>query len=61
MFPLLISPNTAQGRYGDPEIFVSESGVDVPGEAQLRLEDALRDDFRINYFKVKHPLTIPGQ
>lgn len=41
-----------QDRYGDPTIYITESGVDVPHENQLSLDKALKDDFRIDYFKV---------
>lgn len=41
-----------QERYGNPEIFITESGVDVPEESSLPLEKALKDDFRIKYYKV---------
>ena len=47
-----------QDRYDDPDIYITESGVDVPRESRLPLEKALRDDFRTNYFQVhnKWPL-----
>lgn len=38
-------------RYGNPPIYVTENGVDVPGEADLPLDEALRDSFRVLYFK----------
>lgn len=41
-----------QDRYDDPDIYITESGVDVPRESKLALEKALRDDFRTNYFQV---------
>jgi beta-glucosidase len=37
-------------RYGNPLIYVTENGVDVPGESQLALKDALEDDFRVNFY-----------
>lgn len=42
-----------QDRYNDPDIFITESGVDVPHESRLPLAKALKDSFRIDYFKVK--------
>ena len=36
--------------FSPKEIYVTENGVDVPGEVDLRLPDVLRDTFRINYF-----------
>ena len=41
-----------QQRYSDPDIYVTESGVDVPRENSLSLEKALKDNFRVTYFKV---------
>ena len=32
-------------------IYVTENGVDVPGESQMTVQEALRDVFRINYYK----------
>ena len=46
-----------QKRYGDPEIYITENGVDVPGETKLRLKDALHDEFRIKFFKVWRTLA----
>lgn len=39
-------------RYSDPEIYVTESGADVPKESKMSLQKALKDDFRVKYFKV---------
>lgn len=41
-----------QNKYDDPEIYITESGVDVPKESSLPLETALKDQFRIDYFQV---------
>lgn len=41
-----------QGRYDNPEIYVTESGVDVPNESRLPLSTALKDEFRVKYYKV---------
>ena len=38
-------------RYGNPTIYITENGVDVPGEADMALEEALNDSFRLLYFK----------
>ena len=42
-----------QQRYGDPDIYITESGVDVPNENQLPLDKALKDTFRTDYFKAR--------
>ena len=47
-------------RYGDPEIYVTESGVDVPKESSLTLQEALQDDFRVNYYKVQPGALLPA-
>lgn len=33
-------------RYGNPGIYVTENGVDAPGEAKMPLKDILNDQFR---------------
>ena len=38
-------------RYGGPAIFVTENGTSVKGESELPLADALRDEFRAQYFR----------
>lgn len=38
-------------RYDNPPIYITENGVDVPGENDMTLEDALKDEFRVNYYK----------
>eukprot|EP00604_Paraphysomonas_vestita_P003226 CAMPEP_0174821732 /NCGR_PEP_ID=MMETSP1107-20130205/9227_1 /TAXON_ID=36770 /ORGANISM="Paraphysomonas vestita, Strain GFlagA" /LENGTH=268 /DNA_ID=CAMNT_0016039067 /DNA_START=678 /DNA_END=1484 /DNA_ORIENTATION=- len=37
-------------RYGNPIIMITENGVDVPGETELPLEEALHDTFRVDYY-----------
>lgn len=38
-------------RYGQPDIIVTENGVDVPGESGLSYPDVLHDPFRENYIQ----------
>ena len=38
-------------RYNRPDIFITENGVDAPGESSMPLEQALNDTFRVNYLK----------
>lgn len=38
-------------RYNFPPIVISENGVDVPDENTLPLDEALHDQFRIDYFR----------
>jgi beta-glucosidase len=38
-------------RYGGPAIFVTENGTSVKGESDLPLADALKDEFRSQYFR----------
>lgn len=46
-------------RYGGPDIFVTENGVDLAGEAQLSKEQALRDADRVQYYQgyLQHALA----
>jgi beta-glucosidase len=44
-------PTYQRRRYRPSEIFVTENGVDVPGENSMSMEQALNDQFRINYFR----------
>jgi len=37
-------------RYGNPPIYVTENGCDVPGESQMAMADALEDDFRVFFY-----------
>jgi len=38
-------------RYGNPPIYITENGVDVPGESNMTLDQALNDTFRINFYQ----------
>jgi len=38
-------------RYAEPPIYITENGVDVPGESAMSLDDALHDKFRIDYYR----------
>ena len=38
-------------RYGRPSIVVTESGCDVPNESQLDAATAVRDSFRVEYYR----------
>jgi beta-glucosidase len=37
-------------RYDYPPIYITENGVDVPGESQMSMEDALNDTFRVDFY-----------
>ena len=37
-------------RYNKPMFLITENGVDVPGESEMSLEQALKDTFRIDYY-----------
>lgn len=37
-------------RYHPSAIYITENGVDVPGEAEMTKNDALNDQFRIDYY-----------
>ena len=37
-------------RYNNPKIYITENGCDVPGESDLPLEDAIHDDFRVDFY-----------
>lgn len=34
-----------------PAIFITENGVPVPGESDMSLQAAVRDDFRVDYYR----------
>jgi beta-glucosidase len=38
-------------RYGGPKIFVFENGVSVPGENEMKIVDAVHDQFRVDFYK----------
>lgn len=38
-------------RYGNPDIYITENGVDVPGESDLPLQEALNDTFRVDFYR----------
>ena len=43
--------NWINKRYDNPVIYVFENGVSVPGESQMNIKDALKDTFRVNYYR----------
>jgi len=43
--------NWIHNRYDKPKIYVLENGVSVPNEDNKLLDDALHDQFRIDYFE----------
>ena len=49
--PLPSAPPPARRRYDRPPIVVTESGCDVPDESALAPEAALRDAFRVDYYR----------
>lgn len=38
-------------RYGNPKLFVTENGVDVPGEKDMTVDEILNDSFRVDYME----------
>jgi len=38
-------------RYGPKEIYITEFGVDVPGEDKMSLDVAVKDTLRVNYYR----------
>jgi len=43
--------NWIQHRYQPEMIYITENGVDVPGESNMPVEQALKDTFRLNYLQ----------
>ncbi|KAL0478093.1 beta-glucosidase [Acrasis kona] len=43
--------NWISKRYGSVPIYITENGVDAPGESDLSISQAVDDDFRLNYLK----------
>ncbi|CAI0390840.1 unnamed protein product, partial [Linum tenue] len=41
--------NYVKNRYGNPPVFITENGMDDPNSPFIPLQDALKDDKRINY------------
>jgi len=38
-----------EDRYGNPPLYITENGCDVPGEEGMSLEELLDDDFRVRF------------
>ena len=43
--------NWIDKRYNHPLIYVFENGVSVPNENQMKIADAVHDNFRIDFYK----------
>lgn len=41
--------NWIKNRYNNAPLYITENGVDAPGESDLTIAEALNDDFRVNY------------
>lgn len=57
--------NWLSARYSNPKIYIFESGVSVPGENDKPVDQAVHDQFRIDYYSqyidnVKAAITEDG-
>ena len=43
--------NWVNSRYNQPLIYIFENGVSVPGETKLPIQEALHDQFRIDFYR----------
>ena len=43
--------NWVSNRYGSPKIVIFENGVSVPGENEMKISDAVHDQFRVDFYK----------
>jgi beta-glucosidase/6-phospho-beta-glucosidase/beta-galactosidase len=41
----------AAARYDPKQIIITENGVSAPKEDSMTVQQATRDDFRVNYYK----------
>lgn len=48
-------------RYQRPEVWVTENGMAMPGEANMTLEAALEDQQRLEFFRCVHVLSTTMQ
>jgi beta-glucosidase/6-phospho-beta-glucosidase/beta-galactosidase len=42
------------GRYGNVPLVVTENGVSVPGEQKMTEDEAIDDQFRVDFLKVRN-------
>jgi beta-glucosidase len=43
--------NWISNRYSFPKIVIFENGVSVPGENEMKISDAVHDQFRVDFYK----------